>query len=187
MRVWSAAEGAFGNVSFHRSSSLGGVHRYIQPTRSNHLPEIEKIGSRIKRKSAGILCIPTPWGLCLSGLYAPHEEQRKQQQQLFLGEFPAQLLERRIHMVFHRARRNAQLLSDLAVRKVFDVAQTEHFAAFGRAATRWPHRGWRAGRRCRVSARRGCCRVHSTNCPARRCAPGSRRRIRRRACSCPGS
>ncbi len=63
---------------------------------------------------------------------APHEEQRKQQQQLFLGEFPAQLLERRIHVVFHRARRNAQLLSDLAVRKVFDVAQTEHFAAFGR-------------------------------------------------------
>lgn len=49
---------------FHRSCSLGGVHRYIQPTRPNHLPEIEKIGSGIKRKSAGILCIPTPWGLC---------------------------------------------------------------------------------------------------------------------------
>lgn len=117
---------------FHRSCSLGGVHRYIQPTRPNHLPEIEKIGSGIKRKSAGILCIPTPWGLCRSGLYAPHEEQRKQQQQLFLGEFPAQLLERRIHVVFDRTGRNAQLLADLAVRKVFDVAQTEHFAAFGR-------------------------------------------------------
>ena len=67
-----------------------------------------------------------------ANFFLSHEQQGEQQQQLLLGELPAQLFERRIHMILDRTLRDAEPLADLAVRKVFEVAQSEYLAAFGR-------------------------------------------------------
>ena len=72
-----------------------------------------------------------------ANFFLSHEQQGEQQQQLLLGELPAQLFERRIHMILDRTLRDAEPLADFAVRESLQVAQREDLAAlFGQGGHR---------------------------------------------------